>query len=70
MPEKNRKRIELTIDHCEESLSQEILIGLDSGKRKKFTFHVWLNEYRVYRGKEVIDSGQAVEELLEVYNSI
>jgi hypothetical protein len=51
-----------------------VLIGSDRLRnrkgRKKFTFHVFLNEYRVYKDYEVIDSGQAIDELLEVYNEL
>ncbi len=63
-------KIYLKTSHCEEVLNQELLIGADSKREKKFTFHVWMNEYRVYSKGECIDSGQAVEELLEVYNSL
>ena len=66
--------IELKVEHCVEVLNQELLIGSDRLRnrkgRKKFTFHVFLNEYRVYKDYEVIDSGQAIDELLEVYNEL
>lgn len=66
--------IELKVEHCVEVLNQELLIGSDRLRnrkgRKKFTFHVFLNEYRVYKDYEVIDSGQSVDELLEVYNEL
>lgn len=66
--------IELKVEHCVEVLNQELLIGSDQLRnrkgRKKFTFHVFLNEYRVYKDYEVIDSGQSVDELLEVYNEL
>ena len=63
----------LKIVHCEEVLSQELMIGSDKardGRRKRFVFHVWMNEYRVRHDGAIIDSGQAVEELLEVYNEL
>lgn len=67
----------LTTEHCKEILNQRLLIGSDKasdGKRKRFYFHVWLNEYIVEHGshgdEKIIDSGQAVEELLEVYNEL
>ena len=66
--------IELKVKHCVEVLNQELLIGSDRLRnrkgRKKFTFHVFLNEYRVYKDYEVIDSGQGIDELLEVYNEL
>lgn len=58
------------MSHCEEVLNQELMIGADFERKKKFTFHVWINEYRVYHKGKCLDSGQAVEELLEVYNSL
>ena len=68
---------ELTIKNCEVVLNQRLLIGSDTaqdGKRKRFYFHVWLNEYQIEHGLigagKIIDSGQAVEELLEVYNNL
>lgn len=68
---------DLTTKHCEDVLNQRLLIGSDkakTGERKRFYFHVWLNEYQVEYGshgnEKVIDSGQAVEELLEVYNEL
>jgi hypothetical protein len=67
------KKIYLTTDHCEEVLRNEILIGSDKaydGTRKRFVFVPWMNEYRVKHDGTVIDSGQAVEELLEVYNEL
>ena len=72
---------DLNIRHCEEVMNQRLMIGSDeakNGERKRFYFHVWLNEYQVEHGshgsEKVIfsnrDSGQAIEELLEVYNSL
>lgn len=68
---------ELTTKHCEEVMNKRLLIGSDrakDGQRKRFYFHVWLNEYQVELGQhesaEILDSGQAVEELLETYNAI
>ena len=63
-------RIILETKHCEEVLNQELLMGSDSDRKKRFTFHVFDNEYRVWHNGECIDAGQAVEELLEVYNLI
>lgn len=64
---------ELTIQHCKEVMSKALLIGSDNawdGRRKLFLFDVWENEYQVVHGLKVIDSGQAVEELLSVYNDL
>jgi len=65
---------ELTIQHCKEALSQEIIIGsvfsLRTGVNKRFVFHVWDNEYRVYNRDVVVSSGQAIEELLDDYNNL
>jgi len=63
-------KITLTEQHCKEVLNTELRIGVDTRANKKFTFHVWLNEYRVYKGDEIIDSGQAIEELLNIYNDL
>lgn len=69
----------LTLIDCKESLNREIKIGSAyiAGKDcKRFVFHVWDNEYRVQVKKhgpylwKTVDSGQAVEELLEVYNKL
>jgi hypothetical protein len=67
------KRIALTQTHIEEVLGQNIQIGSDStatGLRKQFVFNPWANEYRVLCGSEVVDAGQAMEELLVVYNEL
>ena len=68
---------DLNIRHCEEVMNRRLMIGSEdakNGERKRFYFHVWLNEYQVEHGshgsEKVIDSGQAIEELLEVYNSL
>lgn len=64
----------LTIDHCKEALSREIIIGSVADCRadvyKRFVFHVWDNEYRVYDKGVVVSSGQAIEELLDDYNNL
>ena len=64
------KNIPLELKHCKEVLSHELIIGYDSKINKRFTYHIWENEYRVYHNDKMIDCGQAVEELLEVYNLI
>jgi hypothetical protein len=68
-----RELTELTFEHCHEVLRRDILIGsaytLD-GHSKSFVFNPFFNEYRVMRGDAVIESGQAVEELLTVYNEL
>jgi hypothetical protein len=56
------------------------MIGADDtvdGKRKQFTFNPWLNQYSVWVASSTdkgylvcVDSGQAVEELLNVYNDL
>lgn len=56
----------LKVYHCTEVLDQELLIGADG--KKRFLFHVLENEFRVYKDDEIIASGQAVEELLNIYN--
>ena len=68
---------EITLRHCEEVLSQRLLIGSDKDKndnRKRFYFHVWMNEYQVEVGSHgqeaIVEAGQAVEELLYTYNSL
>ncbi len=66
-------KIELTIDHCMEVLDQRLLIGSDKTrreKRKRFYFHVKLNEYQICVDGEIVESGQALEELLETYNNL
>ena len=63
-------RIILEMKHCHEVLNTELLVGSDSDRKKRFTFQVLENEYRVYHNAEIVDSGQALEELLEVYNSL
>lgn len=64
----------LTMDHCKEALSREIIIGSVADCRddvyKRFVFHVWENEYRVYNRDVVVSSGQAIEELLDDYNNL
>ena len=66
--------IELTLDHCKQALSTEIIIGsyasVDRHQYKRFVFHVFDNEYRVYSGKEIVASGKNVEELLNIYNNL
>lgn len=73
-------KIVLTFGHCAEVLNRDIMIGSDDtkeGKRKKFTFNAWLNEYSVWVASSTekgyfvrVDGGQAVEELLNVYNDL
>lgn len=66
--------IELTVDHCKEALSTEIIIGSYASvvrhQYKRFVFHILDNEYRVYGSKELIASGKNVEELLKIYNNL
>jgi hypothetical protein len=59
---------ELSIDHVKQSLSQEIEIA--SRGNKRFTFHVWLNEYRIWVDGKIVSSGQALEELVIEYNAL
>ena len=63
---------DLKFKHVRERLNQEILIGAVDGKGicKRFTFHVWDNEYRVYSDGKMIKSSAFVEEALKVYNAI
>jgi len=64
----------LNMAHCEESLDTEILIGNDrsriDGVNVKFTFNPWKNEYSVWRKGNVIEAGQVVEDLLDIYNNL
>ena len=63
----------VTIENCREVLTRDLLIGAAStldGESKAFVFNPFCNEYRVMRGLKVIESGQAVEELLAVYNEL
>lgn len=64
------KRIDLELRHVEEVLTKDILIGSDSAREKKFTFNPWANEYAIHHKGSQIDSGQALEKLLRVYNDI
>lgn len=64
---------ELNVSHIEEVLRKDILIGSANacdGKNKRFLFNPWSNEYRVTHDDIQVDSGQAIEELLDVYNSL
>lgn len=65
---------DLDIEHCKEALNTEIIIGsvvdCRTGVNKRFVFHVWDNEYRVYNKGVVVSSGQAIEELLDDYNNL
>jgi hypothetical protein len=58
----------LTIDHVKQSLSQDIEIASNGNKR--FTFHVWLNEYRIWVDGRIVSSGQALEELMIEYDDL
>lgn len=65
--------LELQMKHVEEVLRNDVMIGsaiAHDGKNKKFVFNPWANEYRVIHGDVDIDGGQAVEELLAVYNDL
>lgn len=67
------KRTNLEIRHCKEALRVEIQIGsavAHDKKRKQFVFHVCDNEYRILHNGICIESGQSVEELMEVYNEL
>ncbi len=64
------KRIDLELRHIKEVLTKDILIGSDSTQEKRFTFNPWANEYAVYHKGIRVDAGQALEELLQVYNEI
>ena len=68
-----RELTEVTLNDCHEVLTRDILIGAAStldGESKAFVFNPFCNEYRVMRGLKVIESGQAAEELLAVYNEL
>lgn len=66
--------IKLNVIDCKSALDRTILIGNGKSKKdgqvKEFLFHIWDNEYQVRLNYMVIDSGQAIEELLEVYNNL
>ena len=67
------KRIELTVKHCIDVLDAEICIGRDKAldkKKKEFSFNSLKNEYSVWHDDYKVDSGQAIEELLNVYNEL
>lgn len=64
------KRIDLEPRHVEEVLTRDILIGSDSAREKRFMFNPWANEYVVYHKGIRVDAGQALEELLQVYNEL
>jgi hypothetical protein len=64
---------ELTLEHVKESLSMHVLIGSDNarnGARKTFSYNPWANEYRIECNHQFVAGGQAVEELLDEYNSL
>lgn len=66
-------KIDLSEKHCKDVLDREIMIGRDAakdGKRKQFGFNAWRNEYYVTHDNVIVDCGQAVEELLCVYNEL
>jgi hypothetical protein len=71
------KMNELKIKHCKQILDNEITIGFETNKihkipkiSKSFTFNPWKNEYTVWYNEIAIDGGQALEELLNVYNDL
>jgi hypothetical protein len=63
----------VTIKNCEQVMSKEVTIGsgiAKDGQSKHFTFNAWVNDYSVWHDGGVIDSGNAIEELLEEYNEL
>ncbi len=67
------KKIMLELSDCRDVLDRETLIGTEIAcgkKSKKFTFNTWKNEYSVWYDGKIVECGQAVEELLEVYNDL
>ena len=67
------KPVPLEPKHAEEVLRKDILIGSANardGRNKRFWFNPWANEYRVTHGDAEVDGGQALEELLDVYNDL
>lgn len=67
------KKLMLEPRHAQVVLSKDIVIGSShsrDGKQKQFTFNPWVNEYRVYYDGNIIDAGQAIEELMDVYNDL
>ncbi len=60
--------MQLTIEKVKHALDRNILIACDGNK--KFTFNAWQNEYTVWYKTERVDSGQALEELLIVYEEL
>jgi len=67
------KLVELTIDHVRDVLLKEIEIATAvcrDGKRKRFTFNAWRDVYSVTKSGDVVDGGQSLEELVNIYNEL
>jgi hypothetical protein len=63
----------LAISHCESVLKKPIEIAsakCKAGKRKSFAFIPWANEYTVFHDGKEFSGGQALEELIDDYNSL
>jgi hypothetical protein len=67
------KRTKLIVDDCKDVLDTNITIGTayaKDNKRKSFMFNAWANEYYIYHSKKIVSGGQAIEELLDIYNEL
>ena len=67
------KSLVLELRHCEAVLRRDVTIGSDTardGQQKRFVFTPWTNEYRIVHGGNDLDGGQALEELLDIYNEL
>jgi hypothetical protein len=63
----------LTVKDCIEAMSKETVIHATKAKDdkwKRFTFNACDNDYSVWHDDGVIDSGNAIEELLAAYNDL
>lgn len=64
----------LTEAHIKEAMSVSILIASSCTAKpkssKKFLFNVWENEYSIWQNGKYLCGGQAIEELLNIYNEL
>lgn len=61
---------QLTLQQVKDAMGVDVLIGSSSHEEKGFAFNPLRNEFVVYHRGIKVDAGQAVEELLQVYNSL
>jgi hypothetical protein len=60
----------LTPKDVKSVMEQDILIAADTRANKKFVFNPQQNEFTIYKDDEYVDGGQAMEDLLDVYNDL